>query len=105
MEENIGILIAFKLASELKEAEKAKFFREFYGYKDKSQFGKYIYHRKGILGNIPHIKLNRATILVRKEDRNKLLSFLREKGEVEVRELILTKKDKRNLFSKEGKKT
>ena len=64
------------------------------GWKDKSQYSKYSYDRKGILSSIPHILVNRCVLIAGKEEADKIISFLKENNaEVFVRDIILTKQD------------
>ena len=68
--------------------------RALHGYKDYSNKGKYIYHRKGLLSKIPSIKLMRGVFIVRKEDTEKFVSLLsRYKIVFHTREVILTPQD------------
>lgn len=98
--QDIGFLISFKLNVKLEKKARAKFFRDFYGYQDKSQFGRYFYERAGFLRTavIPYIKLNRAVMIVRPEDKNRVVSYLKKWGSVATREVILSKRDKQQLF-------
>lgn len=68
------------------------------GYKDYSNKGKYLYHRKGLLIKIPHIKLMRGVFIVKKEDAEKFITLLnRYKAEYYEREVILTPWDLEKL--------
>ena len=95
-----GYLIAFKLSPELTPAERTKFFRSLYGYMDRSQYGKYHYRREGILAKLGYVSLIRGVFIVRKDNINKVIFFLRRKAEIEVREVRLTKKDSYKLYRK-----
>jgi len=99
---DVGVLISFKLSLQLKKPARAKFFRDFYGYQDKSQFGRYFYQREGFLQKelIPYIKLNRAVMIVRSRDKQRVMSFLKKRGNIVTRRVILSKEDKRELFLK-----
>jgi len=98
--EDTGCLVAFKLHKEIKSTARTSFFRELYGCRDKSNYGKYVYERKGILDEIPHVQLARAVIIVRNDDKEKLLEFLKGNAEVHVREVKLENKDKVKLEQK-----
>ena len=91
--EDTGCLITFKLRKEIESTARTRFFRKLYGCKDKSNYGKYTYERKGVLDEIPHIKLARAVIIVRNEDKEKLLEFLKGKVDVSMRKVTLEKED------------
>jgi hypothetical protein len=75
-----GKIIIFKLGKELTAAERARFCRELYGYVDRSNHGKYIYERRGLLSSIPHFIPAKSVIVVRREDAEKVESFLRERN-------------------------
>lgn len=98
--ESVGCLIAFKLRKEVKSTARTKFFRKLYGCVDKSNYKKYTYIRKGILSDIPYIQLSRAVVIVRNEDKEKILEFLQPNALVEMREIILQKNDKIKLAKK-----
>ena len=92
-----GTLISYKL-NKLPPQERCKIYRKLNGWKDKSQHSKYTYDRKGILSSTPHILVNRCVLIVRKEDANKIISFLDENNVgVFAREIILYKSDIENL--------
>ena len=94
-----GVIIVFRNPkSEPKNL--VKFCREFYGYKDHSQRGKYTYQRKGLLDAIPHIKINpvRTAIVVREEDAEDVVEFLKKhKAEVYARKMDLRDEDSKKL--------
>ncbi len=75
-----------------------KFCREFYGYKMKSNYGRYTYEKKGFLDNHPFIKLQRGVLVVRKEDAEPILSFLESyNAEIFARDIILQAEDEEQL--------
>ncbi len=94
----LGILVGLAIDPKLKAARRARFFRQLYGWRDKSQFGKYEYDREGLLTNIPHIKLMRGVIIVREQDKKKIIDFLKGKAEVITRQVVLTAADRKKLF-------
>jgi len=56
------------------------------------------HHRRGLLEDVPHVKLARSVIIVREVDLEKVENFLAEYGaEVCVREVVLTFDDERIL--------
>jgi|APCry4251928382_1046606.scaffolds.fasta_scaffold176912_1 hypothetical protein len=88
-----GILISYEL-NKLPLPERCRIYRKLNGWKDKSQYSKYSYDRKGILSSIPHILVNRCVLIAGKEEADKIISFLKENNaEVFVRDIILTKQD------------
>ena len=48
-----------------------------FGFVDNSNKGSYVYKRKGILSNTPHIRPTRGVIIVRNKDAKKVISVLR----------------------------
>lgn len=98
MSEKSGIIILYRIRTKTTKSNTEKFCREFYGYMDKSNYGKYQYRRKGLLDRIPHIKLIRGAIIIQKGNCNKVTQFLKRfNAEVHVRTIILTEKDKKQL--------
>jgi hypothetical protein len=98
--EDKGIIIAFRNKPKTPAKVIKRFCNRLYGYKDHSQKGKYLYERKGLLGEIPHILINpiRSVIIVKKENAEKILDFLKEFGaEVYTKEIKLEKEDLKNL--------
>jgi len=65
------------------------------GWKDKSQYSRYTYEREGFIDNLPYVKVDRSIFIFRKEDREKVLSFLREHKvkKIFTRDVILEKTD------------
>ena len=91
--ENIGTLMAYKL-TDLSQSERNRFCRKFLGWKDKSQYSRYAYERNGFIDDIPHVKVDRAVFIFRKEDSEKVLSFFGEHNAATfVRDVILKKSD------------
>ena len=93
-----GYLLIFKLPPKKKNVELSKFCQKFYGQDTSSWGGKYRYHRKGLMDNIPHRKLLRGVIVINSKDLEIVLKFLDEyDAQVHVREVKLTKKDENTL--------
>ncbi len=94
--EDEGVIIAFRNKPETLTKDIKRFCNRLYGYKDHSQHGKYLYDRKGLLDEIPHILINpiRSVLVVNKKDAEKILDFLRE-FDVEIydRDIKLEKED------------
>ena len=102
MSKKTGFLIVFSLKKGLNNKQRAKFFRELYGYNDYSQNNKYFYIRESILSkNVRYYSPIRAVLIVRKEDRDKLLSFLKPKAKVIVWEIQLNESDIKELYKDE----
>jgi len=89
----LGALVSYKL-NRLPAPERCRIYREFHGWRDKSQYSKYTYNRKGLLNDIPHIVINRCVLIAKKQDAGRIISFLKENNvDVFVRDIILTKSD------------
>ncbi len=75
-----------------------KFMQKFYGQDSTSWKGKYTYHRHGFMEDIPHRKLLRGVIILKKEDRERVLEFLGSYFlTCHVREVKLTSDDEDKL--------
>jgi hypothetical protein len=101
---DMGILLAFRLKARLRPRDKTRFFRQLYGYVDRSQFGRYRYEREGFLSNIPHVRMIRAVLIIREEDLEAVEKFLVSVADVQTRRVVLTKEDKRQLLGKVRRK-
>ena len=72
--------------------------QKFYGQDSTSWKGKYSYHRHGFLENIPHRKLLRGVIILRNEDTEMVIEFLKKYNlKMYVREIKLTPDDEEVL--------
>lgn len=97
-----GAIIIYQIQN-LSQAKKVKFGREFRGYTDKSNKGQYEYYREGLLDEIPHRKFIPGVLLIRRQDREKMLDFMKEYNiEVHTRNAELTPKDVEILSSHES---
>jgi len=94
-----GVLLVFHLPQGSAPARHQSFRQRLYGGKTSSWGGKYRYHRKGVLDEIPHVRLYWGVILVRPADRGKLERWLRGEGaQVATRRVMLTAGDSRTLL-------
>ena len=90
-----GKLIAFRVFRNTDVATTNRFCQKFYGQDTSSHSGKYRHHKKGLLEDIPHVKLIRSVIIVSTRDVVKVIRFLREfNAEVHVRDVTLTPEDR-----------
>ena len=99
-DEEKGVIIAFRNKPKTPIKEIKRFCNRLYGYKDHSQKGKYLYERKGLLDEIPHILINpiRSVIIVKKANAEKILDFFREfDAELYTKEIKLEKEDLKKL--------
>ncbi len=93
-----GRLIVFKLYGRVKHAEVMRFCKQFYGYTDYSNRGRYRYFRPGFLSGIPHVRVMRNVVLVREEDGPRVVEFLkRHRAEVHEWTVELRPQDERVL--------
>ena len=93
-----GELVVFSLKPDLKPTDRTRLFRQWHGYTDRSNFGRYVYPRPGLLSEIPHVHLTRGAIIVRAEDKGRVTRFLRPWARVQSRTVLLTKRDQQVLL-------
>lgn len=67
-------------------SERNAFFRELYGYRQVVKRGekRYVYLRKGILDEVPHLKIDDSVFLIPEDSLNKVLDYFK-KWEKKVR--------------------
>lgn len=88
------MVVVFYLPPNTPKPIRNKFPQKLYGQAVSSWGGKYRYRKVGFLESIPYRKLHRGVILVRDEDIDSLLDFLKKWGTiVEVREIIPLNED------------
>lgn len=93
-----GFIVLYRVLSRAGKPSADKLLRGLNGYEDKSNFGKYVYHRPGFLERFPHVKLIRGALIVRKENAEDLVKFLETfDAEVHVREVFLNEEDENAL--------
>jgi hypothetical protein len=93
-----GILIAYRLRTPHDPNVASALVKRLYGQSTSSQGGKYRYRRKGLLDEIPSVRLIRGVIIVEKRNKKKILDMLEEfDAEVYVREVVLIRKDLKAL--------
>ncbi len=92
-----GILLAFRLERYDKNVA-SELVRRLYGQRTSSHGGKYTYWRRGLLDDIPYVRLIRGVIIVRTEDTEQVVDLLKGFGaEVNRRRVELTKDDQKAL--------
>ena len=100
-----GTIILFRVLPQTTKNLMNKFCREFYGYEAKSHYGQYTYKKKGFLEDFRHIKPLRSVLIVREEDADGIISFLREyNAEVIVRRIELDDEDIDILYPNQSNK-
>jgi len=93
-----GVIVVFRLPPKTKQSVANVFCQRFYGQDASSHGGKYRYHRRGILDDIPYRKLIRGVIILKLEDLDTVLTFLdRYDAEVYVRRIRLAAEDRQIL--------
>jgi hypothetical protein len=94
-----GKIICYTLKpTELTRREIDRFQGELNGRDIRSNYGKYTYHREGLLDRIPHIKPVRSVIVVLPEFSGEILDLLRRyRAEIFARDIILERQDIRKL--------
>ena len=93
-----GIMILFQFPEKTDHGTINKFMQKFYGQNSTSWKGRYAYHRHGFMEDIPYRKLLRGVIILRREDREKVLDFLGSYSlTCHVREVKLTPEDEQKL--------
>lgn len=60
--------------------EKTNIVRSLFGYKDKSNMGKYTYPRKGLLSKFKYEKCNKSAIIVNTKDEEAVKKMLKQFG-------------------------
>lgn len=69
---------------------RSKFKREFFGYLDKSTYGKYTYSRDGLLTTIPHSRPVRSTVIVKNEHESEVIALLEKfNAKIKVYEIAI----------------
>lgn len=93
-----GTLIAFRMPKGSTNAAYGQLVKRLYGQETSSHGGRYRYRRKGLLDGVRNVQLIRGVLIVRKEDRKRVIGLLEELGaEYHVRTVVLTEKDRRAL--------
>jgi hypothetical protein len=93
-----GTMILFQFHEKTDRNTINKFMQKFYGQDSTSWNGKYKYHRHGFLEDIPHRKILRGVVILRKQDSEKVLDFLENYSlTLHVREIKLTPDDEEIL--------
>ena len=69
-------LICYNL-SKLEQAKKDKVRNYLWGFKEHSNYSRYVYERKGVLKQIPYLKLAKAVVVVLQKDKNNVIKILK----------------------------
>ena len=88
-----GTRIAFRLATYDRD-KASEFVKRLYGQRTTSHGGRYVYRRKGLLDETPHVRLIRGVVIVRTEDAGRVVGFLEGFGaEAHARRVRLIQDD------------
>ncbi|MBI4895970.1 MAG: hypothetical protein HY832_00265 [Candidatus Aenigmarchaeota archaeon] len=106
-----AVIITFHTKIERFESdyERSKFFRELYGWKQTvpNNGKKYLYHRPGLLDDVPHIKVADSAFIVALKDMERMLEYFKEwsdKVEYEMLEIIMRNQEQmKKLLEEEDK--
>ena len=94
----LGTLIVYRLYSPHDPNRASALVKKLYGQKTSSHKGRYSYRRKGLLDEIPSHRLIRGVLIVRPEDKDKVLSLLASfDAEIYVRDVVLVSEDLKAL--------
>ena len=76
-----AILIAFTLSHEGRSGgDISRFYRELYGYRSHSHFGRYISRKAGFLDGIKNVRYTKGMFMIRKEDQGRVVAYLKSRG-------------------------
>jgi len=70
-------IVAYRVETVVKSVQLS---RALHGYKDRSNNGRYLYARKGLLDKIPHLQLQKGVLLIREEDTQLVVKLLQKYG-------------------------
>ncbi len=88
------VVLVFRLPPKVPNVRASQFCQRLYGQSVSSWGGKYRYRRKGVLDGIPHRKLLRGVVVLRRSDSGPVLSVLEAfRAVVEVRVIQPTPED------------
>lgn len=76
-----GVMFTFSVKTEkVSNSEKTKFFKELYGWTQTVPGGKkkYVYHREGVLDDIPHEKVDQSAFIIPENEAEKMMEFFDE---------------------------
>lgn len=99
MKTKSAVMVYYSLG-ELSAGQKSKFCRGFWGYKDKSTYGKYAYQRKGIMSDISHIRLAPSLLIIPEKNRPELEKFLQKFDVVPFIRTVILEKDDTEVLSR-----
>jgi hypothetical protein len=88
------VILIFRLPPKTPNLSVSKFCQRLYGQSVSSWGGKYRYRRTGVLDGVPHRKLLRGVVMIRRSDADSVLGVLKEFGATtELRVIRPTRED------------
>ena len=92
----MGILVAFRVFKSVGQKGADMFCKQFYGQYTTTRGKRY--RRKGLLDEIPYVRLIRGVIIVSTKNAGEVIKFLRKfNAEIHVRKVVLTPGDREVL--------
>ena len=87
----------------MNNSDLGKFVKRFYGQETSTRSGKYRYRRRGLLDSIPHRKLLRGVIIIRKSDLETVMKLLIQWNAVVDQRIIEPTEEDLQMLQKTGK--
>ena len=93
-----GTILIFRIYAKSNQKVANVFTQKLYGQDTRTHHGKYTYHKRGLLEEVPHIRLIRGVIIVRRQDAPRVEALLKEyKAEYYIRTIELESSDQKKL--------
>jgi len=93
-----GTVVIFRILARSNQRVANIFTQKLYGQNTRTHHGKYTYHKRGLLEDIPHIRLIRGVIIVKLQDASRVEAFLKQYGaEYYIRTIELEPNDQKKL--------
>lgn len=93
-----GTIVIFRIYANSNQKVANIFTQKLYGQDTRTHHGKYTYHKRGLLEEIPHIRLIRGVIILRRQDAPRVEAFLKEyNAEYYIRTIELESNDQKKL--------
>ncbi len=76
-----AVMFSFTMKSQkVSNSEKTKFFKELYGWTQTvpGEKKKYVYHREGVLEEMPHEKVDQSSFIVPEDGADRMMEFFEE---------------------------
>lgn len=76
-----AVMITFSMKSQkISNSDRTKFYKELYGWTQTVPGGKkkYVYHREGVMEDVPHEKVDQSSFLVQEDHAKKMMDFFED---------------------------